>query len=225
MEEFLIKPIGVVRSDFKDKFGVPRQSGRAPSLKAKIEFFPPYNRPEAFVGLEGFSHAWVIFQFSKVKEDSVSLTVRPPRLGGNARRGVFATRSPYRPNRIGLTCVKIEKIEKVDGISLVISGADLIDGTPVLDIKPYLPFADSVPSAVGGFADSEKEHRLCVDFPPSLLSLLPEEKRQAVIECIADDPRPSYHDDERIYSMAFADFDISFFVKDATATVTAVKKI
>ncbi len=225
MDEFSIKPIGVICSDFKDKFGVPRQSGRAPSLKVRIEFFPPFNRPEAFSGLEGFSHIWIIFQFSKAKEESVSLTVRPPRLGGNIRRGVFATRSPYRPNRIGLTCAKIEKIETGDGVSLVVSGADLIDGTPVLDIKPYLPFADSVPLASGGFADGEKEHKLKVVFPCELLDLLPSDKRQAVIECISDDPRPSYHDDERLYSMAFAEFDISFFVKNDTATVTAVKKL
>ena len=225
MDEILIKPIGVIRSDFKDKFGIPRQSGRAPSLLSRVEFYPPYNRKEAFLGLDGFTHAWIIFQFSKVNENSVGLTVRPPRLGGNTRRGVFATRSPYRPNRIGLSCVKIEKIEEGEQISLLVSGADLLDGTPVLDIKPYIPFADCIPSAVGGFADEQKEHHLAVDFPPDLLSILPEDKRQAVIECIADDPRPSYHDDSRVYSMAFDQYDISFTVNDARATIIKVTKI
>ncbi len=220
-----ILPIGIMRTDFKEKFGIPRQSGRAPSLTAEIVFYPPYNQEDAFRGVEGFSHLWILFEFSKAKDTPYSPTVRPPRLGGNTRVGVFASRSPYRPNRIGLSCVKLEEIKKTkEDAILVVSGADLLDGTPVYDIKPYLPFCDCIPQAVGGYADEKADYKLQVIFPKALLDKLPKEKQTAVCECLADDPRPSYQDEEdRVYGMRFADFEIKFYVKENTLTVVSVE--
>ena len=221
-----IKPIGYIRSDFKDKFGVPRQSGRAPSLRAEIIFYPEYRNPEALREIDGFSHLWLIFDFSLAHREGWSATVRPPRLGGNKRVGVFASRSPFRPNPIGLSCVRLEKVENTEnGSILVISGADLVDGTPIFDVKPYLPLSDCQKDAVGGYSEKSENYRLNVVFPNELLSLLPTEKREGLIECLAEDPRPSYQDDpERIYGMSFADFQIKFRVEKDTLTVTNIQK-
>lgn len=193
MQSIPIHPIGYIRSDFKEKFGVPRQSGRAPSLTASVEFYPEYAVEDAFREIEGFSHLWLLFDFSATRDKGWNATVRPPRLGGNQRVGVFASRSPFRPNHIGLSCVKLERVEKTaKGVRLLVSGADLIDGTPILDVKPYLPFADCIQSAVGGYAEAKQAYSLQVDFPENLLAKIPAEKRAGIIECLADDPRPSF---------------------------------
>ena len=225
MQSIPIYPIGYIRSDFKEKFGVPRQSGRAPSLTASVEFYPEYAVEDAFREIEGFSHLWLLFDFSATRNKGWNATVRPPRLGGNQRVGVFASRSPFRPNHIGLSCVKLERVEKTaKGVRLLVSGADLIDGTPILDVKPYLPFADCIQSAVGGYAEAKQAYSLQVDFPENLLAKIPAEKRAGIIECLADDPRPSYQDDERIYGMAFGDYQIKFTVSNGVLTVTHVQE-
>ncbi len=222
----LLKPIGYIRSDFKEKFGIPRQSGRAPSLLSEVVFYPEYRNPEALREIEGFSHLWLIFDFSLAHQEGWNATVRPPRLGGNKRVGVFASRSPFRPNPIGLSCVKLEKVKETnEGKVLVISGADLLDGTPIFDVKPYLPLSDCQKDAVGGYSEMGENHHLNVLFPDEFLSLIPSEKREGLIECLAEDPRPSYQDDPtRIYGMAFADFQIKFRVEKDTLTVTNLKK-
>lgn len=226
-ESLNIRPIAYIRTDFEDKFGIPRQSGRAPALTGKIVFLPEFRNPEAIRGIEGFSHLWLLFDFSKAHREEWSPTVRPPRLGGNKRIGVFASRSPFRPNPIGLSSVKLERVERggKDGDVLVVSGVDLLDMTPIFDIKPYLPFSDSHPEALGGYAGEFEDYRLEVDFPPELIEKLPEEKREAAVECLADDPRPSYQNDpERVYSMKFAGVDISFKVDGGRLTVVAVER-
>lgn len=219
-----IKPVAYIRTDFKEKFGIPRQSGRVPSLKGQIIFEPEYRNPDAVRGITDFSHLWLIFGFSTAKRGREALTARPPRLGGNTRIGVFATRAPYRPNSMGLSVVKLEKVEIDPNIGPVItvSGVDILDNTPIYDIKPYIPYADSVEGAVGGFADAMHTHALDVIFPQELLEILPADKRDTVIDCLKDDPRPSYHDDDRVYSMKFADFDIHFTVSGNTLTVTGI---
>lgn len=216
-----IKPVAYIRTDFQDKFGIPRQSGRVPTLLGRIVFEPSYRSPEAIRGIEEFSHLWLIFGFSAAKRGRRALTVRPPRLGGNKRVGVFATRSPYRPNSLGLSLVRLERIEESEGEGavLVVSGVDLLDGTPIYDIKPYLPYADAKPDAIGGFGEEMRDYALEVDFPTELLARLPEDKRDAAVACLREDPRPSYHDDERVYSMRFAGFDIHFRVKGRVLTV------
>lgn len=222
----VIKPVARIRSDFKEKFGIPRQSGRAPALQAEIVFEPEYKNPDALRGIEEFSHLWLIFDFSAAHRENWSATVRPPRLGGNARVGVFASRSPFRPNPIGLSCVRLLRVEKreKEGCVLLVSGADLLDGTPVFDIKPYLPFADCIPTATGGYAAEHENHRLEVDFADDLLRRIPEEKRAGLLQCLADDPRPSYQADEtRIYGMCFADFEIRFRVRQNLLTVLSVE--
>lgn len=222
----IIKPVARIRSDFKEKFGIPRQSGRAPALQAEIVFEPEYKNPDALRGIEEFSHLWLIFDFSAAHRENWSATVRPPRLGGNARVGVFASRSPFRPNPIGLSCVRLLRVEKreKEGCVLLVSGADLLDGTPVFDIKPYLPFADCIPTATGGYAAEHENHRLEVDFADDLLRRIPEEKRAGLLQCLADDPRPSYQEDEtRIYGMCFADFEIKFRVRQNLLTVLSVE--
>ncbi len=222
---FTVKPVAYIRSDFKEKFGIPRQSGRAPSLTAEIIFLPEYRVEEALRGIEGFSHLWLLFDFSLAHREAFSPTVRPPRLGGNERVGVFASRSPFRPNPIGLSCVQLMRVEKreKEGCVLVVSGADLLDGTPILDIKPYLPFADCKIEATAGYAGTQAHHRLEVEFPSALLEKLPEEKRQGLCECLADDPRPSYQDDpERMYGMRFGHWEIKFTVCQSRLTVTDV---
>lgn len=223
-----IKPIAYIKTDFKEKFGIPRQSGRAPSLTSEIIFEPEYRTIDALRAIEQFSHLWLIFDFSKAHKESWSATVRPPRLGGNERVGVFASRSPFRPNPIGLSCVKLERIEqRADvGAVLIVSGADLLDNTPIFDIKPYLPYADCHLGAVGGYADEKKDYRLQVEFPTHLLEKIPKEKQDGLLECLSDDPRPSYQDDPtREYGMRFADFEIKFTVNADTLTVFDVFEV
>ena len=220
-----IRPIAHIRTDFPEKFGVPRQSGRVPELIGRIVFEHPWRDAAALRGLDGFSHIWLIFGFSEVPEEQTqSLTVRPPRLGGNRRVGVFASRSPFRPNRLGLSSVRLCGISNGNGGPyLTVAGADLVDGTPIYDIKPYLPFTDSHPNAVGGYAADEEAHRLRVSVPDALTDRLPKDKREAIIACIAEDPRPSYQTDhERIYSMAFADVTVHFTVCGDCATITDI---
>ena len=223
--EFTVRPIAYIRNDFKEKFGIPRQSGRAPSLTAEILFLPEYGAEEAFRGIEGFSHLWVIFDFSLSHRAEFSPTVRPPRLGGNERVGVFASRSPFRPNPLGLSCVKLERVEKrEEGTVLVVSGADLLDGTPVLDIKPYLPFADRIENATAGYAGERENYRLQVVCSNAELEKLPKEKRAGLLECLADDPRPSYQDDPtRVYGMRFGEWEIKFSVENGVLTVKSIE--
>ena len=221
----VITKIATVKSDFKEKFGVPRQSGRAPSVISEIVFEKKYAVKEAFYGIENFSHLWVIFGFSLTKEEGFSPTVRPPRLGGNKRVGVFATRSPNRPNKIGLSSCKLISADFSDGVKLKVSGLDLLDGTPVYDIKPYIKYSDCHDNAISGFADEFQRYSLNVTIPDNLKSLLPEEKLNALTECLADDPRPSYQSDpERIYKMSFADFTVSFKVNESELTVISIEK-
>lgn len=218
--------IARIRSQFPEKFGIPRQSGLVEELKARVVFEPEYRDPQALRGLEGFSHIWLIWQFSRSMGAGWSPTVRPPRLGGNERMGVFATRSPFRPNPMGLSCVKLEKVELSgpEGPVLWVAGADLMDGTPIYDIKPYLPYADCKPQAVGGFASAPKEATLTVDFPPQLLERVPQELREALTGVLAQDPRPTYHHDpQRVYGMAFGGLQVRFTVDGDRLTVVEVE--
>lgn len=227
-ESVSMKIIARVHSDFTEKFGIPRQSGLARSLESAVVFEPEYRNPDALRGLEGFSHIWLLWQFSECVRPGWSPTVRPPRLGGNERRGVFATRSPFRPNEIGLSAVRLLRMEKRPrlGTVLIVGGADLLDGTPVLDIKPYLPFADSHPEATGGFADQCPDRRLAVEFPERFLQKVPPEKRGALREVLENDPRPSYQQDTgRIYGMKFGGCDIRFRVQDGTLRVCGVERV
>lgn len=218
-----LKIIAHIKTDFKTKFGIPRQSGLT-DLEGLIIFEPEYQNDDALRGIEDFSHLWLIWNFSKAERDEWSPTVRPPRLGGNKRVGVFATRSPFRPNSIGLSSVKLlGKVKTTEGTALKVSGADLMDGTPIYDIKPYLPYTDSHPEAIGGFADEKLEDNLEVDFPPELLNKIPENKKSALLELLSEDPRPHYiNDSERIYGFEFADFEIKFKVENTTLTVLEV---
>jgi putative methyltransferase, YaeB/AF_0241 family len=221
-----IVPIAHIHSDFPTKFGIPRQSGLVASLPGEIVFEPAYRNADALRGLEEFSHVWLIWEFSEARREAWSPTVRPPRLGGNRRMGVFATRSPFRPNPLGLSCVKLDSIEcsTPEGPVLHIAGADLMDGTPIYDIKPYIPYADSVPDARGGFADAHAKDRLPVDFPPSLRGLLPPEKLDGLIEALSLDPRPPYQDDPgRIYGFGYAGKDVRFRVEGGTVHVVEIK--
>lgn len=220
-----MKVIATMRSQFPAKFGIPRQSGLVEELRSTIVFEPEYRNPDALRGLEGFSHLWVLWSFSQAARETWSPTVRPPRLGGNTRMGVFATRSPFRPNPIGLSSVKLEGIDQHPDLGPVlhVSGADLLDGTPIFDIKPYLPYTDAHPEAAGGFTDGYPGYRLEVDFPPELLAKVPESAREALTGVLAQDPRPSYQDDPaRVYGMAFGTVDVKFTVKDGVLTVTDV---
>lgn len=225
--EHLLKVIGHVHTDFPTKFGIPRQSGLVDELEGKIVFLPEYSREEAFRGLEGFSHIWLIWQFSETIRDDWSPTVRPPRLGGNKRLGVFATRSPYRPNPLGLSCVRLVGIEKHSTLGTVLSirGADLMDGTPVYDVKPYLPYSDSREDAIGGFGAEKLGYSLEVVLCDELAAKVPEGKREALIKLLSEDPRPSYQDDpERIYGFCFGSREICFRVSGGVLTVTDVKE-
>lgn len=220
------KKIAHIETDFKQKFGIPRQSGRVEGLIGKIIFEKEYADQNAVEGLENYSHLWIIFEFSEAVRVKFSPTVRPPRLGGNKRIGVFASRSPFRPNPIGLSCVKIEKIEKNTcfGPIITVSGVDILDSTPILDIKPYLPYTDCRPEAKGGFSDEFKDYRLDVSFNEEILSEIDAEKRKALIECIREDPRPSYQNDpERIYKMMFDGFDVHFTVNSHEAKILKVE--
>ena len=220
-----MRPVARIRSDFPEKFGIPRQSGVVESLEAKIVFEPEFRVMDAVRGLEDFSHIWLIWEFSEAVRDTWSPTVRPPRLGGNVRMGVFATRSPFRPNPIGLSCVKLLKVEQDEALGpvLTVAGADLMDGTPIYDIKPYIPYADCHPEAVGGFTTKVDMKPLAVDFPGELLAKVPEGKRDALIGVLEQDPRPRYQKDPgRIYGLSFAGLEVKFSVEDKVLTVKDV---
>ena len=225
METVNIQVIARMRSDFATKFGIPRQSGLVEELRSTIVFEPEFRNPDALRGIADFSHLWIIWQFSEAVRTGWSPTVRPPRLGGNTRMGVFATRSPFRPNNLGLSSVRLLGVEHTEkyGTVLHVGGADLMDGTPIFDIKPYIPYADSHPEALGGFTDTAGDFLLEVDFPPALLELLPESKRTAAIGVLSHDPRPSYQRKPgRVYGLPFAGFDIRFTVEQEKLTVCEV---
>ncbi len=225
--EFLVKQIAHIENDFRSKFGIPRQSGLVKSMVSKIVFEPEYRNNEALRGIDGYSHLWLIWQFSEAVRDSWSPTVRPPRLGGNKRVGVFATRSPFRPNNLGLSSVKLEAIVSTPdkGTILMVSGADLMDGTPIFDIKPYITYTDSHSDAISGFADEFVGYSLNLEFCEELLNKIDKCDREALCEVLKNDPRPSYqHDAERIYTMDFADYSVSFRVEDDTVIVVGVER-
>ena len=225
-QEVTIRPIAHIETDFPEKFGVPRQSGLGGALKAKIVFEGPYRNPDALRGIEGFSHLWLIWDFSLSHTKRFSPTVRPPRLGGNSRMGVFATRSPFRPNPLGLSSVRLVGVDwqTPEGPVLYVTGADLVSGTPIFDIKPYLPFTDSHPEAEGGFAEAAFGEKLSVSFPEALLSKFPPAKREGLLSLLAEDPRPAYQEEGRIYGFGFADKEIRFSVKDGVLSVLSVEK-
>lgn len=223
-----MKIIARIHNDFKEKFGIPRQSGLSGELKSRIVFEGEYRNPDALRGIDGYSHLWLIWQFSEAIREDWSPTVRPPRLGGNKRMGVFATRSPFRPNPIGLSSVRLEKIEitKDEGTVLIVSGADLLDGTPIYDIKPYVAYSDCHTDAVSGFADPVREYHLNVVFCKELLSKIDVSKQKALIQILEQDPRPSYQNDpKREYGFRFADYEIFFKVDGETLTVTHVEVV
>ena len=225
IDKIEMKVIARIRTDFPTKFGIPRQSGVAEELIGKIVFEPEYRNEDALRGIEGFSYLWLIWQFSENVQSGWSPTVRPPILGGNKRMGVFATRSPFRPNPIGLSSVKLERVEmdSKDGPVIIVRGADMMDGTPILDIKPYIPYADSHSEATEGFRSGGWNRMLEVDFPSELLAMVPENQRKALIEVLANDPRPSYHHDPaRIYGMPFGDVEVKFSVNEKALKVVAV---
>lgn len=215
-----IEPIAFIKNDYKEKFGIPRQSGLV-NLKSEIVFKPKFSDPNALRGMEDFTHIWLIWEFSEAENLPFSPTVRPPRLGGNVRKGVFATRSPFRPNPLGLSVVKLEEIKHG---SLIVSGADLMNGTAIFDIKPYLPYVDSIPTASNGWSLATSDSQLDVNFPKELLAQIPESKRQGLIEALAQDPRPQYQSSaERVYTMAFGELQISFRVENSDLTVIEIK--
>jgi len=222
-----MKVIARIRSDFPEKFGIPRQSGLVPQTRSEIIFEEEYRNPDALRGIEGFSHLWLIWEFSKAQRETWSPTVRPPRLGGNARMGVFATRSPYRPNPVGLSCVTLEEVRlhTDEGPVLIVGGADLLDGTPIYDIKPYLPYVDAHPEARGGFGSEKKDYALKVEFSDELMTRVPEDKREALIGVLAGDPRPSYQDDPaRVYGVLYAGMNVKFTVSNEILTVISIEK-
>lgn len=225
MDSLELKVIARIESDFPEKFGIPRQSGIVPALRSTIRFKPEFRNADALRGLDGFSHLWLLWIFSENVRDTWKPTVRPPRLGGNTRLGVFATRSSFRPNPIAMSCVKIEEIrlEGCDGPEIVVSGADLMDGTPIVDIKPYLPYADAISDAKGGFATAVAEDKLPVVVPAELADALPAGKMDALREVLAQDPRPHYQDDpERIYGFPFAGKEIKFKVNEKGLSVVSI---
>ena len=223
-----INIIAHIHTDFSSKFGIPRQSGLVDELEATVIFEPGYRNPDALRGLEEYTHLWLLWQFSECADKEWTPTVRPPRLGGNKRMGVFATRSPFRPNPIGLSCVKLLGIEKTEkyGYTIRVSGADLLDGTPIYDIKPYLPYVDSHPEASNGFALDEKAGRLEVEIPEEMIEIIPHQKQSALKSVLAQDPRPGYQDiPERIYGIEFAGFDVRFTVENNILTVIDIEQI
>ena len=227
MNEHNIRPIAHIESDFSEKFGIPRQAGVVEELRARVVFDGEYRNDEALRGIKGFSHLWLIWHFSASERDSWSPTVRPPRLGGNVRMGVFATRSPFRPNALGLSCVRLLGVEKLEGkgTTLLVGGADLMDGTPIFDVKPYVPYADCRPEAAGGFAPDPGK-TLEVVFRAAALEKIPEEKREALRGVLSNDPRPRYQDDpERVYAMSFAGLNVRFVVRENILTVTEVERL
>ena len=228
MEPVTIRPIAKMRSDFPSKFGIPRQSGLVQELQSTIVFEPEFRNPDTLRGLEGYSHLWLIWQFSEAVRTDWSPTVRPPRLGGNTRMGVFATRSPFRPNNLGLSCVRLIGVEQTpsQGTVVHVAGADLMDGTPIFDIKPYVPYSDCHSEAAGGFTDTAGDFLLKVKFPEELLNRLPAEKRDATVGVLSHDPRPSYQrDPERVYGLPFAGYDIRFTVRGDVLQVCDVVKL
>lgn len=215
-----LKPIAKIRNDFQTKFGIPRQSGLADSVLSRVVFEPEYCNEVALRGLSDFSHLWIVWGFSQVKMDKWQPTVRPPRLGGNKRMGVFATRSPFRPNPIGLSCVRIESVERGE---IIVAGADMMDGTPVYDIKPYIPYTDCRPDAKAGFVDELTSESLTVVYADGVEQLVPKDKRKVLSEVLSLDPRPSYHEDEkRVYGLAFAGMDVHFVVSAGVLTVVSI---
>ena len=223
-----MKAIAHIHTDFPTKFGIPRQSGIIASLQGRIVFEPEYRNAEAVRGLEDFSYIWLLWEFSKAVRDTWSPTVRPPRLGGNVRKGVFATRSPFRPNPIGLSSVRLEKVDFDPqlGPVLYVSGVDLMDGTPIYDIKPYIAYTDSHPDAVSGFASTPAEYLLEVDFPDDLLEKVPTDLRDSLMDVLAHDPRPQYHDDpERVYGMEFGGMEVKFQVEEMHLKVVETQKV
>lgn len=225
--KFELKPIATIESDFETKFGIPRQAGIVEELKARIVFEPEYRNEDALRGIEVFSHLWLIWQFSENVRQDWSPTVRPPRLGGNVRMGVWATRSPFRPNNLGLSCVKLDGVEKdpEKGMTLLVSGADLMNGTPIFDIKPYMPYSDCIPEATYGYAP-RPDFTLQVVFDGETETIVPSEKREALKKVLMCDPRPRYHEDEqRIYGMAFAGMDIRFHVEGETLHVVEIQRL
>lgn len=222
-----MKIIAKIYNDFPTKFGIPRQSGRVKEITGKIVFEKEFRNEEALRGIEQFSHLWLIWEFSENIKEDWSPTVRPPRLGGNKRIGVFATRSPFRPNPIGISCVKLEKVEKTenDGPVLIVSSADLMSGTPIYDIKPYIPYTDSIAGANGGFAEEHDSDKMEVVISEELLERLPRDKREVLMEVLRDDPHPAYlRDEERIYGFPFSDFEIKFRVSENSIIVTDIIK-
>lgn len=225
MDSVQIEVIARMKSDFPGKFGIPRQSGLVEQLHSTVIFEPAYRNPDALRGLENYSHLWLIWQFSQAVRKDWSPTVRPPRLGGNTRMGVFATRSPFRPNSLGLSSVKILGLEETaqHGTVIHVAGADLMDGTPIFDIKPYIPYSDCHPDALGGFTDTAEDFILQVQFPAQLLEKIPENKREALLGVLSHDPRPSYQQDpDREYGLTFANCNIRFQVQDKQLTVLSV---
>lgn len=223
-----IRPIAHIKSPFGSKFGVPRQSGITESILSDIIFEPQFRDATALRGLEDFSHIWLIWLFSESVGGGWSPTVRPPKLGGNKRMGVFATRSPFRPNNLGLSCVKIEKISlsASDGPVITVSGADLMDGTPIFDIKPYVAYSDSKPDAVSGFSQCPEKNKLAVKFSATACKALPSELIPGLTETLAQDPRPGYQDDKsRVYKMSYNGFDIGFHISDGCAFVCSVENV
>lgn len=222
-----MKTIAIIRNDFSSKFGVPRQPGLVPEVISTIVFEPEYRVAEALKGMEGYSHLWVLWRFHQAERESWSPTVRPPRLGGNERVGVFATRSPFRPNPIGLSVVRLVAVERDERLGMVlrVSGADMVDGTPVLDIKPYLPYADSVPEATGGFTDTAQKRQVKVQCPAQWLEVVPVEKREALLGVLRQDPRPAYqHDPERVYGFGFGGMEVRFKVDGDVLSVVEIAK-
>ena len=227
MDTIEIHPIARMKSDFSTKFGIPRQSGLVTELRSTVIFEPEFRNSDALRGIEDFSHLWLIWQFSEAVRTGWSPTVRPPRLGGNTRLGVFATRSPFRPNNLGLSCVRLLGVEHTQqyGTVLHVAGADLMDGTPIFDIKPYIPYADMQPTATGGFTDTAGEFLLEVDFPADLIRIVPENKQEALLGVLSHDPRPSYQkDSDRIYGLSFGGYNIRFTVKNDLLSVLHVEK-
>lgn len=223
-----IKPIAVIHTDFPEKFGIPRQSGLVPSLMGRLEFYPEYRTKDAVRGIEGYSHLWILWQFSKSLRENWSATVAPPRLGGRQKMGVFATRSPFRPNPIGLSCVKLESVQydEINGPVLYVSGIDMLDGTPVYDIKPYIPYADSKPDATGGFSDDVKENNLSVCIPDELKMKIQEQDYETIKTLLAQDPRTAYiHDKSRVWGMSYKDINIRFIVDGDLLKVLEITQI
>lgn len=223
-----MKIIARIQTDFPEKFGIPRQSGLVKELRGRIVFEPEYRNPEAVRGLDEFSHIWLLWKFSESKKEHWSATVKPPRLGGKKRVGVFASRSPYRPNDIGLSCVRLERLEitEQEGPVLQVSGIDLMDGTPIYDIKPYIPLSDCHPEASEGYTEETKQHKLSVDFPQKLLEIYPEEQRAAILGVLAEDPRPAYvQDEERIYGVSYGGYNVRFRIVEDLVRVCAVERL